>query len=99
MMKQGKAKLPIGRRVKYPGIRPLSRELGVTFGHLWKVLEGHRVGRFGLTDAYWGLVRERYGRVESAPAKRTAHYQIYWPFDFLKPKDGAGKCRMNGRAS
>lgn len=50
------------RRVKYPGLRNLAPKLGITFPHLWKVLEGHRRGRAGLTEAYWQLVRERYGR-------------------------------------
>lgn len=50
------------RRMKYPGIRPLSRELGITFGHLWKVLDGERRGRPGLIEDYWALVCERYGR-------------------------------------
>ena len=50
------------RRIKYPGLRNLAPKLGVTFPHLWKCLEGHRRGRAGLTEAYWNLVRDRYGR-------------------------------------
>lgn len=41
------------KRIKYPGIRPISRQLGVTPSHLWKVLERHRNGRAGLVDEFW----------------------------------------------
>ena len=41
------------RIIKYPGIRPISRALGITPSHLWKVLEGYRVGRVGLVDEFW----------------------------------------------
>ena len=41
------------RKIKYPGIRPISRQLGVTPSHLWKVLECHRKGRDGLVEAFW----------------------------------------------
>jgi len=43
------------RRIKYPGIRPIARELGVTASHLWKCLEGHRKGRAGLVEEFWQM--------------------------------------------
>ncbi len=52
------------RAVKYPGIRPVSRALGVTPAHLWKCLEGHRRGRAGLVESYWAIA-QGYKRGES----------------------------------
>ncbi|MEY2633396.1 MAG: hypothetical protein RIR00_2050 [Pseudomonadota bacterium] len=48
------------RKLKYPGLRPIAAELGITFHHLWKMLEGQRTDPRGHCANYWRLVRERY---------------------------------------
>ena len=56
------------KRIKYPGIRPISRQLGVTPSHLWKVLERHRNGRAGLVDEFWA----ESNRIEAERRQKTS---------------------------
>jgi len=48
------------RRVKYPGLRNIAGEMGITFSHLWKILEGHRTDPRGHAATFWRISRERH---------------------------------------